>query len=188
MGVHDLPSRSTTPAFLRLSLFAFFLTMSLTVEHALAATRHYKFDVCIYCLYICITYFIWTQLDCLIMHISIYTDQTAKCDTALPHKEHGDCQRTVSRTTNRSERRWQSCDKSGKPCQKQYFHPLAWNSTASNRLGGWTRICDTVPHSNWTELCLQFHHCWPKRNSVLACPCIMAKIDCLWSISHPSQD
>ncbi|RVW57103.1 Laccase-17 [Vitis vinifera] len=26
-------------------------------------------------------------------------------------------------------------------------------------------ICDAMPHSNWPELCLQLHRCWPERDS-----------------------
>ncbi|KAI9194649.1 hypothetical protein LWI28_007953 [Acer negundo] len=39
-----------------------------------------------------------------------------------------------------------------------------------------------MPHSNRPKLCLQLHHCWAERHSLVACSYIMVEINCLGPI------
>jgi hypothetical protein len=63
----------------------------------------------------------------------------------------------------------------------------AWNSAASKWVGWWTGVHNSVPYTNWTELCVQLHHRRTKRHSLVACSYIMAKINSLRSTYHSSQ-
>lgn len=63
----------------------------------------------------------------------------------------------------------------------------AWHPTASIWLGRRTSICNSMPDTNWTELCLQLHHYRPKRDSLLACSYLVAKVDSLRSYNHTSE-
>ncbi|KAK9186056.1 hypothetical protein WN943_026417 [Citrus x changshan-huyou] len=62
----------------------------------------------------------------------------------------------------------------------------AWHWTASKWMGGWTGLHNTMPHSNRAGLRLQLHHCWPKRQTLVACTPIVAAVNTLPSSFFPS--
>lgn len=73
------------------------------------------------------------------------------------------------------------CDR----CCVYEFGEQAWNQATKERMGRWTCLRNTVPNSNGTELCIQFHSYWTKRDIVLACSHFMVKSYPLWTHCHP---
>lgn len=62
----------------------------------------------------------------------------------------------------------------------------AWSETASKWMGRWSILHNSMPDSNWPELCVQLHHCWTKRNLILACSLFMVKSHSLWTPNPPT--
>ena len=54
-------------------------------------------------------------------------------------------------------------------------------------MGRRTFICNSMSHTSWPNLCLQIQHHWTRGDSFLACSCLVAPCNCVWSTYYQTK-